>query len=440
MITALSTTIDPTGKATKWSAEAEQARAQGNVREASELHKKAGELLESTIAGTANHTDRNVMRFLAATQFYLGGHYRNAAKLIGRINADRLPDQIREQYLRFEHDVHERAKPGYVQAIFDRISLHRSKGEYKQILDLLKDHYYFAEDWRLAFFQGQCCAHLGDFKAAAIFYSDAVRHSADPLLVLTVAVWPLSLALEGRIDDACNCVEYLRTHVPHPLMTFSASVVLEKKASATTHESERKTLYEEQIRLLREAETAFKLLPADAQQVKLHREFAVMALVAAATAHRNLGGPASEEAAINHAIEFAPDDPLGWVIRGHLKYPSPQSVVDFRKAIELGERDYIPFAYLAQDAIRGHDITAAQEFVSRALERQPPQGVRSHLLHYLDVINRSIKKGGAVVASSRLAVQTEVSGHANGEFDLGIEDPLVRKEKSLTENQFAWTG
>jgi tetratricopeptide (TPR) repeat protein len=352
VIAAISVEFDETGQATRWSADAENARLHGNMQEASDLHTKAGELLEGEAAKTRNAANQATIRFLAATQLYLGGHYARAAKALRKIQSRELPDNIRPIYAKFEGDVRERASPDYKQLIRDRLFQHWQRGEYRLILELLQEHYYAVEEWRLAFFRAQCCEKLGNYKAAAIFAADAIRHSADPNLVLTIAVWPLRLCSENKMGDAWEFAQLLLMHARHPLMTVSASLVQDARASVAGMQQDRERIRREQLRLAQQAEAEFSMLPAQAQSDRNHREFVVLAIAASATAHRELGNQGLEEAALDRAIEFDPTVPFSRIVRGYLNSPAPDALEDFRKAIELGEQDHVPFASLAEDTTR----------------------------------------------------------------------------------------
>ena len=392
MITAISVEFDETGQATQWSAEAENARMQGNTQEASDLHAKAGELLEAEAAKTRNPMNQATICFLAATQFYLGGHYTRAAKSFRKIKPSKLPANIRTLYSQFEGDVRERAGPEYKQLIRERLFQHWQRGEYRQILELLQEHNYVVEDWRLAFFRAQCCEKLGDFKAAAIFSADAIRHLADPNLVLAIAVWPLRLCSVNQLEDAWEFAQLLMTHEPHPLMSVSASLVQDVRASVAVAEQERERSRKEQLRLLEQAESEFCKLSTPAQRERNHRELLVLAIAASSTAHRELGEQKLEAAAINRAVEFDPTVSFSRIVRGYLNYPAPQAIEDFREAIELGDQDYVPFAFLAEDAITRHDYSKARELLIRAIERHPPFEVETQLRQYLTIASQNAEQ------------------------------------------------
>ncbi len=439
MITAITTEFNQTGQATQWSAEAENARMRGNMKEASILHAKAGELLEIEAAKTSNPTDQATICFLAATQFYLGGHYTKAARSIRKIKVARLPDNVRMLHTRFERDIRERATPAYKQMILDRILRYRENGEYQQILDLLKEHYYVVEDWRLAFFRAQCCQNLRDYKAAAIFNADAVRHWPSPDLLLTIAVWPLRLAGENKLNDAREFAQLLRTHLPHPLIGFSASLVLDTIASVAETHQKRASLREEQLQALKQAENDFSRLPALDQSDRNHREFVVLAIAASARAHHELGDPKSEAAAINRAVDFDPNVSFSRIVRGYFNYPSPQAIDDFRKAIELGHQDYVPFAFLAEDAITRQDNSSARKWIIQAIELNPPFEVEAQLRHYLAIATRNAEQISESASASDSSVRSpnafELRDQTNGKNGLRIEDPLVTRMR-ITQNRF----
>ena len=383
MLTTLTTPFDLTGQASKWSAQAERARMAGDMREASELHAKAGKLFEDEAAKTSNPTQQTVSRFLAATQYYLGGLYADAARLCRprKIKPERLPENIQAIYRKFEHDAHERAKPEYKQTIRDRILQHRQKGEYQQILDLLKDHQHVYEnDGILASIRGNCCERIGDFGAAAVFFSDAIRKDPENHeMVLYCAAAPLRLIDQKKIDEAWTYSQELLEHGQHPVTLLAASIVRHIQAVRVKDEATRGSIREEQLKLFQEAEDGFQRMAPAARNSEAHRTLFGIGYIMAAIGWRELGDRKLANDTLDRAVALIPNAPLLRVLRGGMRFPDPSAAEDFRTAIKLGDQGYQPYTYLAMDALNRREFRAAHELSIEALRRRPPRQVEARL-------------------------------------------------------------
>jgi tetratricopeptide (TPR) repeat protein len=167
--------VDKDGSATRTSAEGEMALATGDTALAREKFAAAGEILLRNMGAVYKAADKHLLRFLAATQFYKGGHYQRALDLSEKIQARLLPKNVRDLLPPFLRDVKHRSSSGYVVGIRQRlIQLWEGKRP-NEILVLLQDHPYVFRPAALAYFRAVACEDIGDFRAAALFFADAIR-------------------------------------------------------------------------------------------------------------------------------------------------------------------------------------------------------------------------------------------------------------------------
>ena len=103
---------DPNGTASALSGEGELALARGNTAMARAKHDEAGQILERRMKAVGRAREKHYLRFLAATQFYKGGHYRHAAELAEKIDPKLLDARARELLPNFLTDVRDRSGRG----------------------------------------------------------------------------------------------------------------------------------------------------------------------------------------------------------------------------------------------------------------------------------------------------------------------------------------
>ena len=97
--------IDEKGEVTASPLEAQIALEDGDTIRSAQLFKQAGEMLESSVARLTKPSERDLARFLAATHYYKGGAYHEAARVCDRIQERRLPARVRHLYPPFLKDV-----------------------------------------------------------------------------------------------------------------------------------------------------------------------------------------------------------------------------------------------------------------------------------------------------------------------------------------------
>jgi tetratricopeptide (TPR) repeat protein len=340
MMFTTSTPFDTKGEAAKLSSQAEKARMFGNMREASELHARAGKVLEADVVNKIKRADKDVIRFLAATQYYLGGHYAKAEEVCRKIQGNKLHERERSLYPTFLKAVHERAKPDYVRRIRKQIECNHENGNYEQILDLLKEHLYvIPDDGMLAAVRGFCCERLKKYDIAALFFSDALRKSPDnDNLVVYSATAPLQLVPEKHLADAWAFANDLLAKIPHPLTYLAASIIRFYQAVETADAVSRRRFYEEQAQLFGKAESRLHELPSSLRRQASYRELLLQCYAAAMKAYVALGQVAAAKDALERATAFAPDDSFFHELAENMKSPNPETAEHFRTMIEDNDR------------------------------------------------------------------------------------------------------
>lgn len=338
MIVPIPTNIDPHGEAQYFAGMAGRAILFGDTRQARELHEKAGRVYEADVLNRRKRSDKDALRYLAATQYYHGGLYDKALQLCRKIQANLLPNRYRKNYAEFLKAVHERAEQKYVEKMREQVKQHLRKGEYQQGLDLLKEHQYIEDEADLAFIRGHCCEQLGKYEVAAIFFADFVRKSPENLgLVLLSTTGPLGLIANNNINEVWIYTQALLDKLSHPLTYLTASVVRYMQALRTAEDTAKHVFFEEQLRLFQEAEQRFSQLPTGGQRDALWRELMRLGFAQAIIAYRNIGQMANGEATLDRALVFAPDDPFLRTLESTLRGPDADADKAFRAVIEFGD-------------------------------------------------------------------------------------------------------
>lgn len=378
--------IDPDGLATIAAAEGQAALASGDTLRAREKYAEAGAHLERRIVSTRKQADKDLLRFLAASQYYRGGRYADAQRLSRQVQVNLLPPDVRPMFSAFVKDVNARADSGYEGRIRAEL-LHRfQRKDFPGILDILREHPYVLPPGVLAFLRATTCEEVKDYRAAVLFYADAIRHAPeDPGMLYASAAVPITLTHEGKLDEAWRYVEHQLRTIPHALTSINASLVRCHQARRAATDEERRFLSEEQIRHFQDAWRQFQLLPANIQLFPEIREFMALCFEAAAFAYWNLNQPEAALAACDQAIALWPSSPSPRTVRGFNTYPSPQAIEDFREAIRLGETNYIPFYFLAHAAFVRKDYREAAEWSRRALRANPSPRIRAQMLMVLAI-------------------------------------------------------
>ena len=208
--------IDERGRSTIASAEAQAALGIGDTRLARAKHAEAGKLLERESGRARKPEDQHLARFLAATQFYMGGHYLRSLSLTKQIRANYLHKGVASLLPGFSRDVEERASPEYESQIRSRLLALGEGEDHSGIIELLQEHPFVLEPMNMALLRAACCEALGKYQAAAMFYSSAARLGQDDSVVFsTLSAWPLHLAGEGKLEEAWEYVQRQLEIVPN---------------------------------------------------------------------------------------------------------------------------------------------------------------------------------------------------------------------------------
>jgi len=253
--------IDREGNATIAAAEAQGALMVGDTPLAAVKYFEAGRLIASGIRALRKTPDKALAGFLAASQFYHGGHYEKALSLVRKIDVKYLSPTVRPLFTQFFRDVTERATKEYRDAIRREMHAVWLKNDYQYVLSMLRSHPYVFPPGAMAYIRGICCEEIGDNLAAASFFADAIRRNSDePGVVFTATSLPLRLSQQGKLNEAWQSARLLMKHAPHSSTYAVASLVRYHQASASSGDEHRR-YSENQNALYREARSSFVKLP-----------------------------------------------------------------------------------------------------------------------------------------------------------------------------------
>jgi tetratricopeptide (TPR) repeat protein len=383
------------GEATRAAAEGQGALAVGDLVRAQDRFKEAGEILERKIVGLRKQPEKHLTRFLAASQYYHGGHYQQALTLAQRIETKFLPAAVQPLFRKFLQDAKERASTNYQAEIRKQLMSHFTRKDYRAMIEVLQEHPYILPAGGAAFIRANCCEHLGDYEAAAAFYADAIKWSPEESeLVCLTSAHPLLLSGRGgRLDEAWRYVAYQLHLIPHPITRFTASVLRFNQATQARDEVERRRLFHEQLKYFQEGWEGFQKLSDRMQRNQMIREYVAFCFeIAAWSLHlQKEDGPALEMCA--RGLAFAPAFTGTWTIRGMLTYPHEQARADFRQAVKLGEKDYTPCYFLAHSGMLAGDYAEVDKWARLALDRKPSPRVAAQLYNWLAIAQSKLGAG-----------------------------------------------
>ena len=340
------TLIDADGLSTIAAADAQAALAAGDMPCAREKYVEAGRRLEGDASRAQTEEDKHLALFLAATHYYKGGHYQKALDLGRWVHAGLLPLPMQPLLRKFLRDAQDRASPDYEMRIAAQAFDFWQQKDHVAILELLQEHPYIVPSGGLAFLRAVCCESLGNYRAAAIFYADAVRMTPqDPGLVFTAAAVPLTLAQQGKLQEAWEYSNYQLERMPDASTYTTASLVCFHRAQAEKGEAA-KALLEQQGALFEQARVAYAALPPLQQNVQEIRALMVLGFEAATVGLLRMGNLDRGRAMCDAAMEFQPDE----ATPGIIPVPDVQSVEDRFKADQ--ERFLATVSSQRQQALR----------------------------------------------------------------------------------------
>lgn len=219
--------IDPEARSTHASAKGFRALCEGDTALAREKFAEAGKILEDGAAHTESAPEKNLLRFLAASQYYHGGEYQRANRIVQRTKPKYLSQYDREKFEQFRKDVEERADSSYAfrlrKAVFD----YRAQGRVEDAIRLLQDHPYVLERSALAWTRADLCLRSGRIKAAVLFSADAVRFSDfHPEPVFLRAGAATFLKSLGKPAEAVEFLQLVQSKEPTALDLVAVGVAL----------------------------------------------------------------------------------------------------------------------------------------------------------------------------------------------------------------------
>jgi tetratricopeptide (TPR) repeat protein len=383
--------IDRQGEVTNVACEAQVALQTGDTARSAQLFKQAGEMLESAVARLGKASERDLARFLAATHYYKGGAYREAARVCSRTQEGRLPTQVRHLYAPFLKDVRTRSAPDYF-ARYEQIL----KGNYQhakaqndpaaaqKVIDILKDHPYIIRHPFMAYVRARCCEILGKRRAATLFFRNAWRFN--PHHPLYWLAYLDSLCKEGKHAEAWAIVEERLEKQPGALSSIYAMSVVnailerDRVANPPTDEHIRQQRRDELLKHFDSAlEACQSMTYGERKAIAPQIDYAFLI---AWDPYREMNGHAKLIEMIDRWIELCPDSPRPRELRGMVAYPSETSDRDFRDAVRLGSDDPLPYYFLAHDALLLRHFRECALLCSQALQRQPESEVRATLLFW----------------------------------------------------------
>ena len=375
--------LDPDGAASRLAAEGNFALGLGDTALAAEKYGRAGRLLLADSRRPQKAAERHLMRFVAATQFYLGGHYGEALKHAKRVDASFLPNFAKPLLVTFLKDAGRRASPSYGRQMLEAVKALWAQRKYEALLDRLKDHPFVYAPGPLAFLRAVLCEHLGHWRAASEFFAQAVGSipQASPFAIMA-ASYAVRLQLAGRLPEAWRYVRELLKALPGAYTLIAASVISFWRAAAVTGD-ERRERFQIQVEYFERAWAAYRELTRAERDDPDARLFMSLGFDAALIALVQLGEFERAVAVAGDAIAFKPDSPLPLTTRGFLTYPSPAAVNDFRTATTLPGADYVAPYHLAHHAFHSGNLVEAEQLCRVALARNPRHQMRAQLTAWL---------------------------------------------------------
>lgn len=305
--------VGNTEKASRIAIQAQGALTEGDTSRAQSLFREAAHDLERQISAARKQSEKDMLRFLAASQYYYGGLYTDAQRLCRRVQVSLLPTDVRPIFSKFVRDVNERSDPGYREQIREALLRLVQKSDPQAILDLLQAHPYTLSPGDLALIRASSCEQLKDYRAAALFSADVIRYAPEsPELLFPALALPIVLTNEGKLGEAWEYVTYQLQVVPHALTSINASVVRAHQAQLSASHEEGRDLSGEQIRFFEDAWQQFQLLPLKIQAHATIREYMVLGFEAAALGYLRLNQPQEAKALSDRIVASFPDvpDPL----------------------------------------------------------------------------------------------------------------------------------
>jgi tetratricopeptide (TPR) repeat protein len=370
----------PNSAASVAALEGGSALLRGDTNLARRKYGAAGELLLKQSSAALKQQERHLGWYLAATQFFKGGDYRRAAQVASRIEAKFLPPHLRESFSAFVRQTQSRASEHYVQSTRRKMFELWRDGRHADLLRFLQEHPYVLDADGLAFLRAGLCERIGDFRAAAAFFSTAYRLRPHLEFVALAAGYLFYLTGQGQFKDAQAYADFLTAALPHPVIFAAASVVWLQTARLTP-EDQREPLFEKQLSLFDRARAGFLRLPPGERSHPDVRTFIPLAYDAAAHALVWRGEEKAGAELTDEARQLWPEAADLWTTRGLATGSAQEGEPYFRRAVELGATGYVPYYFLALAALERGDYANALARARQALAHSTPQHKGAARLH-----------------------------------------------------------
>jgi tetratricopeptide (TPR) repeat protein len=416
------------------SATAQAALAAGDTPIAAEEFRKAGESLEEHLRNANKLADFSLIRFLAATSYFKGGHYPKAQWLCKQIREFTLPAEVKPLFAQFSRDVKERADPKYGERARKEILRLGQRDEYAKVVEMLQEHPFVLNQFGLAFIRAICCERLKDYRTAALFWADALKHnSEDPGVMFASGLFPLYVALnQGNHHEAWKYVELLLVETPNAMTYLTAASIRFVQAVGANSDEERRRFSEDHNRYFEEGWRRFQRLPERYQNDSDLREMVTLAFYAATSTYQGMEMTKEAREISDIAVKFNPNSPLARTARGIMTYPSKEAVEDFRIAAERNEESYCPYFYLAHDAMMAKEFKTAISWCEQARRRHPSERIAAKLELWQAHCEKQIHGNGETAETFMKPQEAEVG---NGIWDLGATYAV---QKRFSDNERRW--
>ncbi|MGP0062456.1 MAG: hypothetical protein ACLQGP_02480 [Isosphaeraceae bacterium] len=383
--------IDREGEVTRISAQGRIAIQEGDTVSSARLFQQAAELLEASVADLKKPSERDLARFLAASHYYYGGHYAQAAKVCERIQEKRLPSRVRHIYPPFLKNVRERSAPDYVSRYTGRLDGYyqraRNGGDpsaAQEVIEILMEHSYLLPHDQMAYVRATCAEVLGRQRAASLFYRNAWRFNPEHPNYLSFYLD--SLCKEGRDAEAWAIVEEQLADDPGVGSSLNAMHVLNARLTRGGQADgvvDQQEVNQQRIELIKHFESALEsfrsLTSTERMKISPWMEYAFMIVFVAYEASKDA---TNQLETLYRWIELRPDSPYPRVLRGIMTYPGDAADTDFRDAIRLQSPDPLPYYYLAYQALGSRNFHECDRLSTLALQRNPEADIRASILSW----------------------------------------------------------
>jgi tetratricopeptide (TPR) repeat protein len=320
---------------TNLTAQGHAALYDGDTEKARESFTQAAKFLNAEVSRHRKPAEKNFVRFLAASQYYLGGEYSEAQKIARKIEAKYLEVDARERFQRFRRDVDSRADEKYVATSRNALDKMFKHGKFEQMLAFLADHPYVLPRVNLAAIRAACCEGQRQYRTAAVFWSDAVKWSdSHSKIIFSAYGTATQLTTQRRMNEADEYLQHLVRLIPHPLGYLQLSL-LRGMQIRDAEPNEKATRFSEQLGFLERARTEYNVLTRDFAKFGRGNNLFVLGLQTAAFSAKTLGQRATAVALANEAISIAPTLPGPHFLLGVVLGPSAAAAESIRTAIAL---------------------------------------------------------------------------------------------------------